>query len=145
MLHPETRVELIGGATVPVRTERTVFLSWPLVVLELDGETLRLKFRANWVKALAKFLLGARTRLRLSEQLEWFSVPCSKITQVRIAKRSVIVKTEIGDFCFGSPRFLPSSPGKIQLLADELESRQVQLEIVSSNFLARNDMKSIAE
>jgi hypothetical protein len=136
---------LVGGATVST-SSGSLAATWPLVILIVDRDRLFLKLRAAWMRKLIRGLgVDVNESLDADNKGDGLTLRSPKIqdlSHVRVAYRSIIVRSERGDFSFGSPRFLPSSPQKIRMISDHLESRGVELEVVNSNFWARKDMRA---
>jgi hypothetical protein len=133
----------IGGATVPHSSGGAMSVSWPMVVLEINEATLAIKFRAPWVRSLARlFSFGRSARAKTADDLNWWVARVDDVSLVRVGPRSILINGKVGDCSFGSPRFLPSSQVKIEKLRTELELLRINVEAVHSKFIARFSMKS---
>jgi hypothetical protein len=136
----------IGGATVPHPLGGALSITWPFVAFEISESALTLKYRAPWIRKVAHlFSSGRIPPSRTPDSLVWWAAEIDDISLVRVGPRSILVKSKLGDCSFGSPRFLPSSHGKIEKVRTVLDVLQLKVEVVHSNFFARLGMKGQSE
>jgi hypothetical protein len=148
-------LSVVGGGTIALPTHKYITLSWPLVVLTLEGDTLAMRFRARWAKHFAElFASGHQIGKASNGNLEWWSSRCSDISKVRVSQRlsrsftvrSIIVESANGDVSFGSPRYASDvSHRRLGHIVDELERSGVKREMVDSNFRDRGTMSPIRD
>lgn len=92
----DERLHLCGSAAVPTLRGGRVSVSWPLAVLSIGQETVRIQFSSMWVRKL----LGRFTQPVGSEPLDWWSADASELEAATVGPRSVIFRHQRSDYRF---------------------------------------------
>jgi hypothetical protein len=111
-----------------------------------DQQNIGTGVRTTWlifehVEGIARAIsFGAAANSTGAGPLDWWETKISDISNVRVAQRSILIRSKTGDCSFGIPRYFSSTREKMLQIMGELDRLQVPQERVESNFWARIGM-----
>ena len=140
MIHGQVERSFIVGASIPNEAVKVVMVSWPFIRLDFTSDELSLTFRSTWIRGLARFT-SIGSDFHKDQGLTFWRTRLRDITIVRIAGRSMLIRSGSGDCGIGIPFFAPGGQRTWDLIKKEVGDRHAPIELVSSNFRAMRSMR----
>lgn len=146
-------ITVIGGSSF-VRTPGVpTTVTWPMMALTFNGDEIGVRFRAQWIKALARAAsFGKPMGSSPQDPLLLWSARCDEVSLLRVSQArgfsvgSLIMRSPRGDVSFGVSPLSGAVPRRhLRTVADELERRGTVVEMADSNFRARWNMKPLSD